>query len=422
MKTYLALLLFLVSVTSYSGSIHYVYLGVEPGSAWYDLNNGATIYGNTNAGVAWSYTLSPYPYMGLYTVKVWVDGTQLPDGSNPVNAAVGNHTYRVELWENYVLGGQYNTATAQISFSVVPAYQVTVKNNFSGGAVTMDGAQWTFSNSPYGNPWYGYVTTDFIIRTWGQNTTHTLAGINNQTVNNLLRSWQKWTIGVIDYSDISHNHTVAGEITCQANYYTQPTVPQNLHVANSSGIVQLQWTANSESDLSSYEISRDRSPYGNWTVIGNPTSNSFRDEYESLWQNGPVDLHYRIRAQNTHGMFSNYSDYISCSAHPLEKRPGGLTAEVPLQDELRQNYPNPFNPETEIAYQLKKGGHTHLVIFDLLGREVAMLVNGEQQSGYYSVHWNAANASSGIYVCQLIISDGSGKAPFFETRKMQLMK
>jgi hypothetical protein len=351
---------------------------------------------------------------------VWLDGNQQSDNTNPVNAAVGNHTYRVELWEWTYLGQEYNTATAQISFSVLPAYQVTVKNNFSGGAVMMDGNQWDFFDMPSYNPWYGQYTKDFINRIWGENTTHGLAGIDNQTVDGLQRSWQKWTIANYDYSNISINHSVTGATTCQAKYYTQPTVPQNLEIPNLPGLVHLEWTANPESDISSYEVSQDVEPFGNWAVIGNPTSNSFTDEY---WTNrGELELHYRIRAKNTHGMFSNYSDVVYCYANNIGKRYGVPAALVPLQDELQQNYPNPFNPATMITYQLKDGGHTRLAIYDMLGREIAQLVNGEQQPGYYSVSWSATNVSSGIYVYQLVISNGSGKSFFNETKKMQVIK
>ena len=65
--------------------------------------------------------------------------------------------------------------------------------------------------------------------------------------------------------------------------------------------------------------------------------------------------------------------------------------------ELFQNYPNPFNPTTTITYSLPKNSFVTLTIYDLLGREVATLVNEEKHSGTYKVTWNAQNKPSGIY-------------------------
>ncbi len=69
---------------------------------------------------------------------------------------------------------------------------------------------------------------------------------------------------------------------------------------------------------------------------------------------------------------------------------------------LFQNYPNPFNPETVISYQLAVGSYARLTVFDVLGREVAVLVQEEQEAGRYNVTWNALTAPSGIYFYTLI--------------------
>jgi hypothetical protein len=83
---------------------------------------------------------------------------------------------------------------------------------------------------------------------------------------------------------------------------------------------------------------------------------------------------------------------------------------------LMQNYPNPFNPATVIRYHLKASGLTQLKIYDLLGREVATLVNKQQMAGRYSVEFNASHLASGLYIYQL--TSGS----FVGTKKLLLMK
>ncbi|RPI01595.1 MAG: T9SS C-terminal target domain-containing protein, partial [Ignavibacteriae bacterium] len=81
-----------------------------------------------------------------------------------------------------------------------------------------------------------------------------------------------------------------------------------------------------------------------------------------------------------------------------------LDAPVPTRYELSQNFPNPFNPTTSIRFTIP-AGDTHravsLRVFDMLGREVAVLVNAEKSAGSYQVDWNAASMSSGIYFYQL---------------------
>ncbi len=84
--------------------------------------------------------------------------------------------------------------------------------------------------------------------------------------------------------------------------------------------------------------------------------------------------------------------------------------------ELSQNYPNPFNPATVINYQLPKGGMVKLKVYDVLGREVASLVNGEQQAGAHSVIFNGAKLASGTYFYRL---QANG---FVSVKKMIIMK
>lgn len=78
-----------------------------------------------------------------------------------------------------------------------------------------------------------------------------------------------------------------------------------------------------------------------------------------------------------------------------------MLAAVPQEFGLGQNYPNPFNPVTTIPYQLPNAGHVTLKIYDMLGHEVATLVDGEQAAGWYQVEWSAQQMASGTYFCRL---------------------
>jgi parallel beta-helix repeat protein len=83
---------------------------------------------------------------------------------------------------------------------------------------------------------------------------------------------------------------------------------------------------------------------------------------------------------------------------------------------LEQNYPNPFNPSTTIKYSINVETFTRLNVYDILGREVATLVNKKQRPGNYEVEWNADNFSSGVYYYKLTTSN------FTDTKKMILLR
>jgi hypothetical protein len=89
---------------------------------------------------------------------------------------------------------------------------------------------------------------------------------------------------------------------------------------------------------------------------------------------------------------------------------------LPLQYELKQNYPNPFNPSTTIEYQLPAKSHVTLKIHDVLGREVATLVDGVEEPGYKSVQFDASYVVSGVYFYSLSTAD------FVQTRKLLLLR
>ncbi len=109
-----------------------------------------------------------------------------------------------------------------------------------------------------------------------------------------------------------------------------------------------------------------------------------------------------------------------------------ISNEVPNQFSLSQNYPNPFNPVTKIRFDIPPGSSVaqtfpyrvvNLSVYDILGREVATLVNEELKPGTYEVEWNAAKYSSGVYFYRIAIhSDKLLTEDYSETRKMMLIK
>ncbi|MBI3195817.1 MAG: T9SS type A sorting domain-containing protein [Ignavibacteriae bacterium] len=89
---------------------------------------------------------------------------------------------------------------------------------------------------------------------------------------------------------------------------------------------------------------------------------------------------------------------------------------------LNQNYPNPFNPSTVIRYELPVDSWVNLSVYDVLGKEVATLVEGLQVSGYKFVIWNASEFPSGMYFVKFNASSNDGKDGFTEVKRIMLLK
>ena len=118
-----------------------------------------------------------------------------------------------------------------------------------------------------------------------------------------------------------------------------------------------------------------------------------------------IDASQRIIAIIQTGLAKNSNGQILTSA-----------SAAPKSFSLDQNYPNPFNPSTTIRYGLPENEKVTIDIYDLLGRKVVELVNGEVSAGYHEVEFNAGNLASGIYLYRL--SAGA----FTQVNKMLLMK
>lgn len=91
-------------------------------------------------------------------------------------------------------------------------------------------------------------------------------------------------------------------------------------------------------------------------------------------------------------------------------------SEPPTKFQLKENFPNPFNPTTRINYSIPEQSFVTIRVFDVLGREVEMLVNKEQPQGNYEVEFDASALTSGIYFYRIKAGD------FVDTKKMVLMK
>ncbi|MBK7500951.1 MAG: T9SS type A sorting domain-containing protein [Ignavibacteriales bacterium] len=138
-------------------------------------------------------------------------------------------------------------------------------------------------------------------------------------------------------------------------------------------------------------------------VNGNGTSTETHT-YSFTDQNPvPGKSYYKLKQIDFDGSFE-YSNIVEVD----------LT--LPIEFSLEQNYPNPFNPATSIQYTISSKQNVQLLVYNVLGKEIATLVNEEKPAGNYEVNFDASKLSSGVYFYQL--QAGS----FVETKKMILLR
>lgn len=192
---------------------------------------------------------------------------------------------------------------------------------------------------------------------------------------------------------------VYGIIPVELNYFYANIIENNVH---------LHWSTSSEVNNFGFEIQRKvLSSNTNWTKIGfvNGAINSSKKIDYTFVDPNPIrgDILYRLKQIDLNGDYKIYpSVYVKFAFSD--------------KFSLNQNYPNPFNPFTEIEYSLKSREFVELKIYDMLGNQVANLVNEMQDAGNYKKFFDASNLSSGIYIYRL--KAGS----FIETKKMVLIK
>jgi hypothetical protein len=183
-------------------------------------------------------------------------------------------------------------------------------------------------------------------------------------------------------------------------------------IVNGNSII-LMWRT--ETEVSNYGFEVERASFiskseirnSNFQKIGfvqgHGNSNSPKDY---TFTDTPVEgtsFQYRLKQIDTDGKFQ-YSDIVT------------VEIATPVQFELKQNFPNPFNPATHITYNLPRDGFVTIKVYDIVGSEIATLVNEEKKAGSYLITFDGANLSSGIYIC---IMTGNG---FVKSIKMLMIK
>lgn len=211
------------------------------------------------------------------------------------------------------------------------------------------------------------------------------------------------------------------------HYDAAPAPPTGLTVTRSANNhPYLTWNANSEPDISYYKIEKcNNCNPGYWWQIYQTSNTHYEDQSENYCTAPPpqvciggCSVSYRVKAVDIQSHISDPSTSVIANVigHPPFKTAGNNGLTIPKENSLSQNYPNPFNPTTQIDFAVKTDGFVTLKVYNMLGQEIATLVNEQKPAGSYNVTFNASNLPSGIYICSMKVND------FVQNRKVILMK
>lgn len=171
--------------------------------------------------------------------------------------------------------------------------------------------------------------------------------------------------------------------------------------------VNLQWSTATETNNSGFSIERKNKNENSWNSVtfvnGRGTTTEITN-YTYTDKNVPAGIYnYRLKQIDFDGSYE-YSNIIE------------VEVSLPKTYSLGNCYPNPFNPSTIISYEVPKQSNVLLKVYDILGNEVATLVNEEKSAGSYQIIFDASALSNGVYFYRLQAGN------FVETKKMILMK
>lgn len=199
--------------------------------------------------------------------------------------------------------------------------------------------------------------------------------------------------------------TATGAVVLNANT-ALPVELTSFSVALKNNVIELNWNTATEVNNYGFEIERSKDNT-NFEIIGfvkgSGNSNSAKDYFFTDKPTLYGKYFYRLKQIDTDGAFE-YSTVVETDFKLLQTF------------ELSQNYPNPFNPTTKISYSIPVDSRVQLLIYEITGELVKSLVNEDQTAGIYTIQFNAADLSSGIYFYKISAND------FLQIKKMSVIK
>ncbi len=317
-----------------------------------------------------------------------------------------------------------------------------IDNSYSTGSVTYTGATDPTDKGFCGNLNNGTASNSFFdTETSSQSTCSVATGKTTtemktaSTFTNAGWSTSIWNIdaGTNDgYPYLDWQNTEGTPLPVELISFTA--------VKTDEGIL-LEWETATEMNNYGFEIERQNQDLRTenqyeWVSIGfvrghgnsnSPKSYSYLDkDYD---YDNREKLEYRLKQIDTDGAFVYYGTTAEVNLSVTNVEEHMSANKLPTEFSLSQNYPNPFNPSTTIHYnlpgdarspagrdELREGLKVVLKVYDILGNEVAILVDNRQAPGNYQVEFDASTLSTGLFIYKIIIG------PFVDVKKMMLIK
>ncbi len=335
-----------------------------------------------------------------------IDAMQIPD-----NGAV-NFDPNLGLSMNIAVNGKGSSGSKSATNRVMA---VAIEGNPGGTLPEGIGQIFTEKYWEVGTTAENFnATLTFDLNGFTINNYNSLRVLKRENENDDWIVWSDITVNEGENKIMANNVTNFSEFAIASTESAAPVELVAFTATASGNEVKLNWATATEINNYGYEVERQKSKgESNWETIGfvegagnsnSPKSYSFTDK---VTKSGMYS--YRLKQIDLDGAFE-YSSVVEVNVGAPEKF------------ELMQNYPNPFNPTTTIKYSIPSIGDVEtqnlasLRIYNILGEEVATLVNKKQLPGNYSVKFNAKNLPSGVYF--YVLKYGNLSA----TKKMLLLK
>ncbi len=317
-------------------------------------------------------------------------------------------------WNQYIFPNESEAVSLYTKQNIV--YAVLDDNTIS--KTTDGGVAW---NSIPSNPWSSQPASMTFLPNGAS-----LVGTQNEGVFYSAANDDNWTTFNTGIPNISGMYGSIEVITSNENmqlflgtaingtFINNSFTPVELTSFNATvnnDEVKLNWITSTETNNNGFEIERlnlkSEIPSHEWKRIGFVQGHGTTTERQSYsFIDNDVSsgkYNYRLKQLDYDGTFS-YSKEIE------------VIFNNPAKYNLSQNYPNPFNPSTTIKYELPNNGFVSLKVYNILGREVASLINKNQNAGAYTINFNASNLASGIYYYRIHAGN------YTQTKKMILLK
>ncbi|MBS1518495.1 MAG: T9SS type A sorting domain-containing protein [Bacteroidetes bacterium] len=324
--------------------------------------------------------------------KWYYKNTPLDSLNNPVNSL---STFQVDSF------------AANVTYNGLPAALVVSKS----GLTSIN------QNSPYtDSSYYNFQSTNGFYYLNVLNFIGTIPGIDSVAFINFLRSFESWYSFYRFSQTVNTNYTIFSKDTTVS--FDTLTLPLRLSLTGRRLNDQTISTVNGNIACKKFQITFALS-YGLLPPIIYIPIVSIPDTVyiaQNIWVARDVTPSVNVDLSS---IGVNLAFSIPGSQKELTQSAVGISGEntrLPEGFSLSQNYPNPFNPSTVISYELQVTSFAKLIVYDMLGNEVASLVNEKQDAGYYSIEFDGSGFPSGVYYYKL---ETEG---FSDVKKMILVK